>query len=63
MTSRIVRIGKRSQQVITTRWVAGTHPGFTTVHEHVTLATPHHQTDTQRLRVLTVRDTGKEWRS
>jgi hypothetical protein len=59
MTSRIVRVGRR-EQVVTTRWVAGKHPGFTDVHEHVTLATPN-VTDSQRLRLLSTRDTGIVW--
>jgi len=59
MTSRLVRVGRRNQQIITTRWAAGTHPGFTQVHEHVTLATPSHQSETERLRVLTVRDSSR----
>jgi hypothetical protein len=62
MTSRIVRIGRQAQ-VITTRWVAGTLPGFTERHEHVTLETPKAHSDTARLRLLTAKELGQSFPS
>ena len=55
MKSRIVTVGsgrRSTQQVIRNAW--GTNPAAPSwpAHEHVTLETPKHQTDTQRLRAL-----------
>jgi hypothetical protein len=60
MTSRTVLVGKR-EQIVSTRWVAGTKPGFTEVHEHVILASPGGISDTQRLRLMTAREAGRSW--
>jgi hypothetical protein len=62
MTSRIIRIGRGklgSAQMVTTQWLAGPDG---TVHEHVTLETPKHMSDTAKLRLITSQEAGKSWR-
>lgn len=62
--SRIVLVGRgrrATSQIITTRTVAGEHPGFTEVHDHITLETPKAHSDTAKLRILSLKDAGKVW--
>jgi hypothetical protein len=59
MTSRIVRVGKERQLVLTTFTPdPNSRDGL---HEHVTLSTPTPLTDTARLRLLSVTEAGKRW--
>jgi hypothetical protein len=59
MTSRLVRVGK-TQQIITTSFTPDPE-GKDDIREHVTLATPDRMTDTARLRLLRVNDSGRRW--
>jgi hypothetical protein len=61
MTSRIVKIGRNGlTQLITTSFT--TDPdGKEGVREHITLETPTPVTETQRMRLLSTWEMGKEW--
>jgi hypothetical protein len=49
--------------ICTTKWIAGAAPGFTDVHEHVTLETPRIGSETQRLRLMTAKEAGITWKT
>ena len=57
--SRIVRVGK-ARQIVTTTFTPDPN-GKDGVREHVTLATPDTMSETAKLRLISVRDSGKRW--
>lgn len=59
MTTRVVRVGK-ARQIVTTTFTED-EKAKDGVHEHVTLATPTPLTDTQKLRVVSLTESGKRW--
>jgi len=67
MTSRHIRVGRgrrATDQIVTMTW--GPNPRFeigAEPHEHVTLETPRTLTETARMRVLSLNEAGKSWRS
>lgn len=57
MPTRRVQVGD-TEQIITTQWLKDAN-GDT--RECITLETPKAPTDTQRLRLQTLKDTGRRW--